>query len=97
MRLYRETTVLSSLDTHSLSLALENSLEFWVKGTYSEIIYPRPEELHHEPEIKRLLCPFWSRIKTADLLHFNAQIKNRSGESAASANTFIQKNKLLVI
>ena len=28
---------------------------------------------------------------------FNAQIKNQSGESAASANTFIQKNKLFVI
>lgn len=64
---------------HSLSLALENSPELWAKGTYSAIIYPRPEELHHEPEIKRLLCPFWSRIKTADLLYFNAQIKNRSG------------------
>lgn len=85
------------LSIHSLSLTLEYSLEFWAKGTYSEIIYPRPQELHHEPEIKHFLCSFWSKMKTVDLLYFNTQIKTPSGESAASANTFIQENKLFVI
>lgn len=96
MRFCGKITVLSSLETQFI-FALEYSLEFWAKGTYSEVIYPRSKELHHEPEIKHVLCSFWSRIKTADLLYFHAQIKNQAGKSAASANTFIPKKKLFVM
>lgn len=96
MRFCGKTTVLSSLETQFI-FALGCSLEFWAKGTYSEVIYPRPKELHHKPEIKHILCSFWSRIKTADLLYLNARIKNQAGKSAASANMFIQKKKLFVI
>lgn len=81
---------------HSLSLTLEYSMELGAKG-YLFRNLPRPEELHLEPEIKHFLCSFWSRIKMADLFYLNSQVKNQSGDSAASANTFIQKKKLFVI
>lgn len=74
---------------HSLSLTLEYSLEFWAKGTYSEIIYPRPEELHHEPKIKSLLCSFCSKIKTADLLLFKAQNKKSIRRSCCLSKHFL--------